>query len=361
MSRIYVYAVVPAVERQRFDVAGVWPAEPQVRTIRGNALAAVVGTAPPIDFRALSRDDAVHYLLAHQRVVESVMRSSAALPVKFGTTLPDEAAVVRMLARGAPVLAAPLAEHSQHFQVELIVSWSIDDILREVAAEEPVVRLKAQIAAQAGGATSDQRLAIGKLVKDSIDRRRESCRSRIVTTVRSVVADLVENAVMDDRMVANLALLLPQGASDALDRRLAELDQEFGSRLNFRCIGPLPPYSFATVEVSLPSFEAIDRARRALSLGETAGLAEIKFAYRQQIRQVHPDLIAAVPADEGRASKLTDAYKILMNYAEALPSAAGDDTPGESGYRFDRGTVEGSILVMVRRQDLTAARAETQS
>lgn len=361
MSRIYLYAIVPDAERQPFDVAGVWPPDPQVWAIRGNALAAVVGAAPPIDFRALSREDAVRYLLAHQRVVEAVMRTSAALPVKFGTTLPDEAAVVSMLVRGATVLAPPLAELSQHVQIELIVSWSMDDILREVAAEDAVVQLKAQIVAQAGGATSDQRLAIGKLVKESIDRRRESCRSRIVATVRSVAADVIENALMDDRMIANLALLLAKDASDALDRRLAELDEEFGKRLNFRYIGPLPPYSFATVEVSLPSFEAVDRARRVLSLGESAGLAEIKSAYRQQIRQVHPDLTAAVPVDVGDTIRLTDAYKTLMNYAEALPSAAGDDPPGETGYRFDRGTVEGSILVMVRRQELAAARAETQS
>jgi hypothetical protein len=361
MSRIYLYAIVPAAERQPLDVAGVWPSEPQVRSIRGDTLAAVVGTAPPIDFRALSREDAVRYLLAHQRVVESVMRTSAALPVKFGTTLPDEAAVVSMLLRGASILAPPLAELAQHVQVELIVSWSIDDILPEVAAEKEVVALKAQIAAQAGGASGEQRLAIGKLVKESIDRRRDACRSRIVATLQSVAADLVENALMDDRMVANLALLLAKDASDALDRRLAALDEEFGKRLNFRYIGPLPPYSFATVEVGLPSFEAVDRARRVLSLGEKAGLAEIKSAYRQRIRQVHPDVAPVVPVDEGGATRLTEAYKTLLNYAEALPSGTGDDAPGETGYRFDRGTVEGSILVMVRRQDVTAARAETQS
>lgn len=361
MSRIYLYAIVPAAERPSFDVAGVWPGEPQVRIIRGEVLAAVVGVAPPIDFRALSRDDAVHYLLAHQRVVETVMRSSAALPVKFGTTLPDEAAVTSMLLRGATVLAPPLAELSQHVQVELIVSWNLDDVLPEVAAEDAVVRLKGEIAQQAGGATSDQRVAIGKLVKESIDRRREYCRSRIVTTVRSVAADLVENALMDDRMVANLALLLAKDASDALDQQLAELDREFGERLHFRCIGPLPPYSFATVEVNLPSFEAVDRARRTLSLGESAGLAEIKSAYHRQIRQVHPDLTTPALAEQGDATRLTDAYKTLLNYAEALPSEADDDAPGAAGYCFDRDTVESSILVMVRRQDLAASRAEAQS
>ena len=188
MSRVYFYAIMPAAPAapaalpRAFDVAGLWPADPQVRTITGGALAAVVGTSPPVDFRALPREQAVHYLLAHQRVVEAVMRTSAALPVKFGTTLPDEAAVVSLLMRGATLLAPPLAELSQHVQVELVVSWSIDDILRKIAAQDAVVRLKAQIGAQAGGvggaggadgATSAQRLAIGKLVKELIDRRRE--------------------------------------------------------------------------------------------------------------------------------------------------------------------------------------------
>jgi hypothetical protein len=361
MSRIYLYAIVPAAERPAFDIAGLWPPEPRVWTICGDALAAVVGAAPPIDFRGLSREDAVHYLLAHQRVVESVMRTSAALPVKFGTTLPDQAAVVRMLVRGTTVLAAPLTELSQHVQVELIVSWRIDDTLREVAVQDAVVQLKAKIAAQAGGATSDQRLAIGKLVKDAIDRCRESYRSRIVTAVRAIAADLAENALMGDRMVANLALLLAKDASDALDQRLAELDEEFGNRLNFRCIGPLPPYSFATVEVSLPSFEAIDRARRVLSLGERADLAEIKSAYHRQIRQAHPDLTTEARVHDGQATRLINAYNTLMTYTEALPSAVGDDAAGETGYGFDRGTVDGSILVTVRRQDLTVAHAEPQS
>ena len=121
-----------------------------------------------------------------------------------------------------------------------------------------------------------------------IERHREDRRSRIVAAVRSVAADVVENALMDERMIANLALLMAKDAGDALDRRLAVLDKEFGERLHFRCVGPLPPYSFATVEVSLPSFDAVDRARHALSLGESAGLADIKSAYRRQIGRSTP-------------------------------------------------------------------------
>jgi hypothetical protein len=357
MSRIYVYAIIPAVQRQTFDVAGLWSGDPQVRTLGGKGIAAVVGASPPIDFRALSREDAVRYLLAHQRVVEAVMRLTPALPVKFGTTLPDDAAVGRLLDRGAPLLAARLAELARHVQVELIVTWSMEEVLREIAAEEEVARLKREAEAQPPAAATEMRIALGKLVKGSIDRRREACRDRILTALRPIATDLAENALMDDRMVANLALLLPESASEVLDQRLAQLDQEFGERLNFRCVGPLPPYSFATVEVSLPSFEVIDQARRALSLGDSANLADIKEAYRRLIQRLHPDR-ATVQAGEGMSARLTEAYKTLTSYAAAVPAAPGSGAQAESACRFDRGTVEGAVLVAVRRQELAASGME---
>ena len=68
--------------------------------------------------------------------------------------------MVSLLMRGGAVLAPPLAELSQHVQVELIVSWNLEDILREVAAEDAVVRLKAEIAAQPAATANDQRVAI---------------------------------------------------------------------------------------------------------------------------------------------------------------------------------------------------------
>ena len=206
------------------------------------------------------------------------------------------------------------------------------------------------MAARPAGAASDLRVELVQLVKKSIDRRRELCRSRILAVLRPMAADVVENALMDDRMVANLALLLPEGAGTDFDQRLAQLDQEHDGRLNFRSVGPLPPYSFATVEVALPSFYAIDRARRTLSLGDTAGRAEIKSAYRRLIQTVHPDLTPAPSADAAEAADLTAAYRMLMSYAEALPAAAGMSV--DSGCRFDRPAVEGSILVAVRRQEL---------
>jgi len=74
-----------------------------------------------------------------------------------------------------------------------------------------------------------------------------------------------------------------------LEARLDELDAAFYGRLDFRCVGPLPPYSFATVETLVPTFGAVDGARKRLGLGRQATALEIKQAFRQRARVEHPD------------------------------------------------------------------------
>lgn len=358
MNRIYVYAIIPTGQQQNFDVAGMWGGDPRVRVSSGKSIGAVVGASPPINFRALSREEAIRHLLSHQRVVEAVMRLMPALPVKFGTTLPDEGAVERLLERGAPVLTARLAELARHVQVELVVTWRMEEVLSDIVAEAEVARLKREIEAQPPGAAAEMRIGLGKLVKGSIDRRRESCRARILAELRPIATDIADNALMDDRMVANLALLLPESAAEALDQRLAQLDKDFDGRLNFRCVGPLPPYSFATVEVSKPSFEIIDQARRVLSLGDSANLADIKEAYRRLIQRHHPDHAALSLPGEGASARLTDAYRTLTSYVAALPPASDESARAGRECHFDRDAVEGAILVAVRRQELAASGLE---
>ncbi|MBI4759358.1 MAG: DnaJ domain-containing protein, partial [Chloroflexi bacterium] len=117
--------------------------------------------------------------------------------------------------------------------------------------------------------------------------------------------------------VTNVALLVDKAGRGALDQRLKSLDEEFEGRLHFRCVGPLPPYSFATVEVQVPSFETVDEARRLLGLGEAATPGEIKRAYHRLASRLHPDHNPNSPEAEARMAELTQAYRLLTAYADS--------------------------------------------
>lgn len=60
-------------------------------------------------------------------------------------------------------------------------------------------------------------------------------------------------------------------------------------------------------------WQAIERARDLLQLGEAATLAEIKRAYHRQSKLHHPDT-AGSGADSERMVRITAAYKLLMGY-----------------------------------------------
>ncbi|NLX18307.1 MAG: J domain-containing protein [Desulfobulbus sp.] len=62
-------------------------------------------------------------------------------------------------------------------------------------------------------------------------------------------------------------------------------------------------------------WQAIEKARKVLRLGERATLAEIKRSYRRLSKLYHPDT-AESQTDEGREKmyELTAAYELLMQY-----------------------------------------------
>lgn len=348
MSRTYVYAIIAAPGGAIFETDGVDGAG-QVETIALGRIAAVVSGSALSDYRGLSRSEAVRYLVAHQRVVEVVMRDFAVLPVKFGTVLESRDQTRRLLALGGPLLQETLRRFAGKTQAEVVVLWNLQQVFAEIGREETIGGLMAQVADRPQEATVAERIAIGRLVHASMERRRAALRERLLKPLHEVALDLVMNAAMDDNMVLNAAVLVDAERRVALERTLELLDREFEGRFLIRCVGPLPPYSFATVEIEAPTLDTIDGARRCLGLGEAATLSEIRQAYRRLATVVHPDHNQADPAAETHMADLTRAYSILSRFAEgqARMSKRGPRTP----YRINHRPGEKALLIQVRRQE----------
>lgn len=326
------------------DLAGADDGEP-VFVVRHDGLAAIVSRTRRSGYRQMARHEAARCLVAHQRVLEGVMGRSTVLPVRFGTVLPGEAHVRRLLEQAAPVLARALAGLSGSVQTEVVVTWRPEDVFREVASEPEIARAIAEAPRQPPDQAEVARIAVGKMVKAALERRRDELQRWIVPALRAVCTDLAVNSIMDDGMVLNVALLVDQARRDALDDALAQLDRRSEGRLRFRCVGPLPPYSFATVAVEVMEFAPVDRARRLLGLGPRASWPEIRQAYRRLAARRHPDVGAE--ASEERMAALNDAYGLLAAYTGMSPS----DDAGLRGriVAFDRRAVARRLVVSVDR------------
>ena len=92
---------------------------------------------------------------------------------------------------------------------------------------------------------------------------------------------------------------------------------ESGGRPTFRYTGPLPPASFATLQVIFPCAQAIARARQALEITGLLTQKDIASAFRRLAREHHPELSAANGQSSERMDELSRAYRLLLACAKS--------------------------------------------
>ena len=308
----YLYGVVPAEAANSFGPIGLDGGD--VRTVSDGGIGIVASNAIRIPFAEAAPEKTLQCLAQHQRVLERVMLDSPVIPLKFGTYADDDGQVLEILRAGRNEFAGALEKYADKVEVDLAAFWGdLKSVLAEIAGDEAVISAKARIGNQTQ-ATMAQRIRVGQLVKEMLDQKNKAIAERLLVALRAKWQNIVVNPAMDDSAVLNTAVLIDRAEEAEFDQILEQLDRRYDGRINFRRVGPLPPYSFATAEVKTVQASRLDAARRALGLGESVSLAEIKGAYRRLLQELHPDR----NTDPRAADSLKDisaAYALLEEYA----------------------------------------------
>ena len=341
---LYLYCVTAANGTQSFGPIGIGEYGEEVRTVAADGIGIVVSPSPRIRFGEIPPEQTLRHLAAHQRVVEQVMKQSNVVPVKFGTYAHGEADVLKILQNNRNDLKQALKMFDGKIELDVVASWpDLQPVFQEIAKEEAVQILKTQIATLPSDLGFQQKIKLGELVRERLDVRRKQIAEEILAVLRDLAHDLSTNDLKDDSMILNVALLLDRSAEPLLDAKVNELDERFDGALNFRCVGPLPPYCFGTAEVKRIRAETLHAARSALELPQAASFNEIKQAHRRLAQQFHPD---NNPADTAaaRLQEVGAAFKVLEEYCHNVKHSFAD------------GECQGLAMVKVRKlSELRAA------
>lgn len=287
MSGLIVFAVMPAgrVDPAVLTLGDGLPGG--MKILSAGALAAVVGPVPEGGLKGRDRSMLLPWLLAREKMMERLLALTPVLPVSLGTELEDEARVRHLLDRGEDVLQDALGTLGARVEMNLTVRWALDAVVaRLLGGMSPALRA----AAERGDAAARQ--ALGVQLGTLVASERQEVRRRVVEHLAPAVSDLIvtEPAAQED--VAGFALLLDREAEAGLDAALEALDLAFAGALSFRLVGPLAPYSFASVDVHLSPLDAVQAARSELGVAADIDPKTLKEVYRKALRQVHPDLVA---------------------------------------------------------------------
>jgi hypothetical protein len=313
----YIYGIIPANESRSFGSIGLGHPKREVYTVPHQDISAVVSTSPIIAYDSMTKDRVVKEVFSHQSVIEKVMENHTIIPMKFGTFAEDEEAVARILKGGYRQFKETLSIMINRVELEVVALWNREVIFKEIAEEREIKESKQRIASNPGGAQLQDRIELGRMVEKSLKKKNLEYAEEILGALKEKAFDFCTHETLDDSMILNACFLLDKDREKDFDEKLNELDNKYKGKINFRCVGPLPPYSFSTIEVKKIGFEAIDRAKRLLGLGEETTPSEIKRAHRKLAFRSHPDKNPRGGPVDREFNELTQAYKLLLEYCQS--------------------------------------------
>ena len=333
MRQKYIYGVVQGDQKALFKIPGLGGSP--VYASAQDGLACFLSDYSGREFGAFSKEELVRSLFIHQAVVEKIMQEHTVLPLKFGTLMAGEEEVLSFLSQGHHLLVGALARLHNMVEVEVAATWDANQVLRELAGQEDIARARTAMSTMPPGKALQHQIRFGQMLKDAMDRRRDSYQEQMLAFLKPLALEVQDNVLVSDQMVMNVAFLLNKARQQEFDERVSHLNDLFLDRINFRIIGPLPPYSFATVEVGRPDWEKVESARQFLHLGKSVSEPQIRKAYRHLAAEIHPDLNPGNGVSAERWAKLRQASETLLAYCRGLASLE----PAGGSFSINRGQV----------------------
>lgn len=306
----YMYGII----RSELPRQGSMPPYPKgLRIVGFRDIAAVVADAEIVDLKALSREALAHFLLAHQQMIETIMGNDVTIiPMRLGTFAANEGEACAVLEKGYETIMKVFENIDGKVEDDVVAVWTDPGVILQAIAQEPdIAAMRQDLLAKKEGITVDDQVRMGFLVKKRFDEKKKQYAREIVDVLKDVSQGQREHDCLDDSMIVNEAFLVNRCGTAGFMERLEGLGKRFDALINFRCVGPLPAYSFATLEVKKINCNEIVWAKNRLGIGDFATGDDIKTAYRNQAVICHPDRHADGPGGNGDFQDVNRAYGIL--------------------------------------------------
>ncbi len=285
---------------------------------------AIVSKKKVVDLMDLGKDSLAKLLIGHQQTIERLMGLgfNTIIPMRLGTFAYEPIDVLKMLDKGYDLIQETFEKINNLLEVDIVASWSdFAQIIGEVALDQRVAEMKKKLELNKNGISQSDQIAIGFVIKNLLDEKKSAYAKMITDSLMPLCKKVIHHEVFDDQMVINTAFLLDKSQSVSIEQTLDHLDEQFGGKLNFKLIGPLPCYSFYTMEKKVLHPDDIKSAKKELGLENSTSEKDIRQAYLNKAKIFHPDANADITGSVS-FDNINKAYKTMSDYVSAVKPAS---------------------------------------
>jgi hypothetical protein len=244
----YVYCIIEGNEGRNFGPIGIGKRGDIVSTIGFNDISAVISSSPVTRY-VIDPDN----LMAHEKVIEEVMKDYTVLPLRFCTVANSAEEIRTFLRRRYGEFKGMLLDMDNKVEMGLKARWTnIKRIFDEIAQADPQVKEgKKKAEAHGEDSESEEKIALGKAVKAALGRKKESEGERILNRFKRVALDMRRNDPVGDDMFLNAVFLIDRTREKQFDFLVEDLADSYKEKVDFRVVGPAPPFNFVNIEMKL--------------------------------------------------------------------------------------------------------------
>jgi hypothetical protein len=243
----YVYGIIEAKEQTNFGRVGIGGAGEMVYTVKYQDIAAVVSKTSVYIFDP-TRENA----LAHEHVIETVMKNYTIIPMSFGTVFRTDDDIREVLKSIYSSLKDVLHQMAGKLEFGLKVNWDRDQIIEELKREDEEIRqFHQEIIRKHLQSTYLARMQLGRMIDKALAERATQYVREIYEGLRGVCVASRDNQPIGDKMIMNAAFLVDRTREAEFDEVVNRIARKYGKRLKFKYTGPWPPYNFVNIRLKL--------------------------------------------------------------------------------------------------------------
>jgi len=242
----YLYCIIETREARNFGRIGIGGRGDPVITIAYRDLSAVVSSMPMNKY-VVSKET----MIAHEKVIEAVMKDYTVLPVRFYSVAPNAEEIRSLLRRRYHEFKKLLRELDNKVEFGLKAIWKeMDAIFKEIVEENEENKVtRDKVTADSGEDVGPDKAALSRRVKLALEEKKAKEKEVLLQPLRKVCSDFCLNTTYGDDMIMNAAFLVDRAREKEFDSCVEQLGVHYGERIEFKYVGPAPPYSFVNIVV----------------------------------------------------------------------------------------------------------------
>ncbi|MBU4370212.1 GvpL/GvpF family gas vesicle protein [Patescibacteria group bacterium] len=247
----YLYCIIKEKNPKKFDILG--QEGKKVYTIHKGNLAMAVSDTSKEEYPFIKE-----HLTCHQKVIEEIMKKGYdVLPVRFDIITKNKRDIeekILKLKRKELLETFPIVEG--RIELGLRAFWKdMPSIFQEIVKENPIIQQAKKVAQK--NPFQMKIASVGELIQKALDVKREKEAQKILGPLKKLAVDFKERELlrhsepMKDSMILSSAFLVSKEKEEEFDKKVEAFTKEYGERMKFIYMGPIPPFNFVELHLTL--------------------------------------------------------------------------------------------------------------